>query len=159
MFIVKKYFFLSLFFSLFSFEVNAFQGNVVKITDGDTLVLLTTEKNQIKVRLSEIDAPEKKQAFGKKSKQTLSKLCSGSKAILKNTAKDRYGRTLARVYCNNIDVNREMVRLGMAWVYDRYAIDSELYSLQKAARINKIGLWAEDNPVQPWVFRMKSRRR
>jgi endonuclease YncB( thermonuclease family) len=130
-------------------------GKVVKIADGDTLTILTFDKKQIKVRLSEIDAPERKQAFGNKSRQALINLCAGSRAILKNTSKDRYKRTLATVYCDGVDANTEMVKIGMAWVYDRYAKDKTLYELQAYAQLEKLGLWADPSPTPPWEFRRK----
>lgn len=133
-------------------------GNVVRVIDGDTLIMLTDGNNQVRVRLSEIDAPEQGQAFGQKSKQALTKLCAGKQAVLRATDKDRYGRTLARVYCNGLDANSEMVKLGMAWVYDRYAKDATLYTYQDAAKAGRAGLWADQNPVQPWVYRSLKKR-
>lgn len=132
-----------------------FQGEVIKIADGDTLTILTHEKQQVKVRLVEIDAPERKQAFGSKSRKALSAICFRKHAILKNTSKDRYDRILARIYCNGVDANAEMVRLGMAWVYDRYAHDKSLYELQEIAQSNSVGLWSDNSPTPPWEFRRK----
>jgi len=81
-------------------------GRVVKITDGDTLVVLLAKK-QIKVRLTDIDAPERKQAFGTRSRQSLAELCAGKDARVAEQGKDRYGRTLGRVYCAGVDANAE----------------------------------------------------
>lgn len=131
-------------------------GRVVGIADGDTLTVLV-ERQQIKVRLAEIDAPEKVQAFGNRSKQSLSDLCFNKAARLDDKGKDRYGRTLARVYCDGADANAEQVRRGMAWVYDRYVTDRGLYSIQDEARAAKRGLWADVNPVPPWEWRRKKR--
>ncbi len=129
---------------------------MVSIADGDTLTALVDRK-QVKVRLAEIDAPEKAQAFGNRSKQSLSDMCFGKIAKLTDKGKDRYGRTLARVTCADIDANAEQVRRGMAWVYHRYVTDRGLYSIQDEARAAKRGLWADVNPVPPWEWRREKR--
>jgi endonuclease YncB( thermonuclease family) len=128
-------------------------GEVIKISDGDTLTMLTDANIQLKVRLTEIDAPEKKQAFGNVSKQALSSLCFRKKAIVNTTVKDRYGRILGRVTCAGIDANAEQIKTGMAWVYDKYVTDKSLYNLQDQAKNNNIGLWADPHPTPPWLFR------
>lgn len=129
-----------------------FTGKVVAVADGDTITVLR-DHEQIKVRLSEIDAPEKKQAFGNKSKQSLSDLCFGKIATLIDKGNDRYKRTLARVKCDGIDANAEQVRRGMAWVYDRYVTDKGLYAVQDEAKAAKRGLWSDAEPVPPWEWR------
>jgi endonuclease YncB( thermonuclease family) len=129
-----------------------FTGKVIAVADGDTLTVLLDER-QIRVRLLEIDAPEKAQAFGDRSKQSLSELCFGKPARLEGNTKDRYGRTLARVYCDGIDANAEQVRRGMAWVFDRYVTDRNLYGVQDEARQAKRGLWVDTEPVPPWEWR------
>jgi len=131
-----------------------FQGRVVSITDGDTLTVLVGTQ-QVKVRLAEIDAPESKQPFGQRSKQSLGELCFGKDARLVEQGHDRYKRTIARVYCAGIDASREQVRRGMAWVFDRYVMDRALYVDQEAARAAKRGLWADPKPVPPWEWRRK----
>jgi endonuclease YncB( thermonuclease family) len=129
-------------------------GKVVRVSDGDTLVVLR-EKTQIRVRLAEIDAPEKGQPFGSRSREHLASLCAGVDAQIVEQGKDRYGRILGRVYCNGVDANAAQVRTGLAWVYDQYATDQGLYWLQDAARRARIGLWSEANPLPPWVWRRK----
>ena len=132
---------------------DTFNALVVGITDGDTIKVLKDDKEQIKVRLVEIDAPEKKQAFGNRSRQTLSDYCFNKIATLTDKGQDRYGRTLAHVNCNGVDVNAELVKVGMAWVYDRYVTDRSLYALQDAAKAARRGLWADPDPVPPWEWR------
>jgi endonuclease YncB( thermonuclease family) len=128
--------------------------NVVGVTDGDTLTVRCDGKPHEKVRLSEIDAPEMRQAFGHRSKQSLSEICFGKPATLdRNKRPDRYKRTIARVHCNGVDANAEQVRRGMAWVYDRYVTDHSLYELQREAQEAKRGLWADKEPVRPWEWR------
>jgi endonuclease YncB( thermonuclease family) len=129
-----------------------FDGRVVAVADGDTLTVLHDHR-QIRIRLTEIDAPEKAQAFGNSSRQSLSDLCFGRNATLADKGKDRYGRTLARVHCGEVDANAEQVRRGMAWVYDRYVTDRGLYRLQDEARAGHRGLWTDAAPVPPWEWR------
>jgi endonuclease YncB( thermonuclease family) len=129
-----------------------FNGKVVRVADGDTLTLLIDRK-QIKVRLNEIDAPESKQAFGQRSKQSLSELCAGQQATVRSSGRDKYDRVLGRVECGGVDANAEQVRRGMAWVYDRYVTDRSLYALQDDARAAHLGLWADKTPTAPWVWR------
>lgn len=130
---------------------------VVGVADGDTITALCQGNEQVKVRLAEIDAPEKAQPFGAKSKQSLSDLCFGKAAQIADQDRDRYGRTVARVRCAGIDANAEQVRRGLAWVYDRYVTDSTLYPLQDTARAERRGLWADSAPTPPWEWR-KARR-
>ena len=141
------------FFSACPAYADTFTGRVVGIMDGDTIRVLTDDREQVKVRLVEIDAPEKKQAFGNRSKQTLSDYCFNRVATLTDKGRDRYGRTLARVNCNGVDVNAEMVRVGMAWVYDKYVTDRSLYALQDDARVARRGLWVDPDPMPPWEWR------
>ncbi len=129
-------------------------GRVVGVSDGDTITLLV-ERQQVKVRLVEIDAPEKAQAFGNRSKQSLSDLCFGMDAQVQEKGKDRYGRSLGRVNCNGTDANAEQVRRGMAWVYDKYVTDHALYQLQNEAKAASRGLWYDPNPVPPWEWRRR----
>jgi endonuclease YncB( thermonuclease family) len=129
----------------------------VGVTDGDTITVLLGTRLQIKVRLTEIDAPESKQAFGQRSKQSLSDLCFDKAVRLVDQGADRYGRTLARVYCAGKDANREQVRRGMAWVFDRYVRDRSLYADQDEARTAKRGLWSDAHPIPPWEWRRMMR--
>jgi endonuclease YncB( thermonuclease family) len=145
-------------FALASLSAHAdFTGKVVAVADGDTLTVLR-EHEQIKVRLNEIDAPEKAQAFGNRSKQSLSELCFDKSATLADQGKDRYGRTLARVHCEGIDANTEQVRRGMAWVYRKYAPKgSPLYAVEGEAKAARRGLWVDTEPVPPWEWRKAKR--
>ncbi|PTR14478.1 endonuclease YncB(thermonuclease family) [Nitrosospira sp. Nsp2] len=134
-----------------------FLATVIGISDGDTLTVLNENKQQVKIRLAEIDAPEARQPFGSKSKQSLSELCFGKQAQIKPQVKDRYGRTVARVSCEGIDANAEQVNRGMAWVYRKYAKDHALYVLQHDAKVEKRGLWSDPSPTPPWEWRKSTR--
>ena len=127
-------------------------GKVVKVSDGDTLTVLV-DRQQLKVRLIEIDAPESKQAFGERSRKSLGEMCAGQQATVRYSNRDKYGRVLGRVQCQGLDANAEQVRRGMAWVYDRYVTDRSLYALQNEARAAHVGLWADKRPTAPWDWR------
>mgnify|MGYP001460838412 CR=1 FL=1 len=126
--------------ALFPFPALAEQCLVVGITDGDTLKLRCRE--QITVRLADIDAPEKGQAFGQRSKEALSDLCFGTMARMDAQSRDRYGRTVARIRCAGTDANAAMVRQGMAWAYRRYQTDPKFSVFEAEARYRKAGLGA-----------------
>jgi endonuclease YncB( thermonuclease family) len=129
-------------------------GKVVGVHDGDTLTVLTAAKESVKVRLYGIDAPESKQAFGARAKQELSELAFAKDARVDVQSKDRYGRTVGRVFVGPVDVNAEMVKRGFAWWYKAYAKkDSLLDAAERAARKAGAGLWADKAPVAPWDFR------
>ena len=135
-------------------SADALTGRVVGISDGDTLTLLDASKVQHKIRLAAIDAPEKSQAFGNKSKQALSDLCFDKQASIKVVDTDRYGRTVGEVSCGATNANEAMVRSGMAWVYRKYAKGYPgLYKLEDEAKASKRGVWADPNPVPPWEWR------
>lgn len=129
---------------------------VIGIADGDTLTLLVN-KRPLKIRLANIDAPEKSQAFGERSRQSLSELCFGKDASYATQDIDRYGRTVAVVTCDGVEANRTQVERGMAWVYTKYNKDLALPALQEAARSARRGLWRDTDPLPPWEFRKQMR--
>ena len=130
----------------------AFSDQVIGIADGDTLTVLH-DRRPLKIRLANIDAPEKKQAFGKKSKQSLSDMCFQKDATYSIQNIDQYGRTVAVVTCAGIEANHEQVERGLAWVYTQYNKDRSLPTIQAKAKAAHRGLWAEARPTPPWEFR------
>ena len=124
---------------------------VIGVKDGDTFVLLMNGKEQV-VRLAHIDCPEKKQPFGKKAKQFAADLCFGKNVTLIHTNKyDRNRRLIAEIILpGGLNVNKEMVKNGMAWHFKKFSTSSEYAQLEMEARANKSGLWSEPNPVAPW---------
>ena len=126
----------------------AHEGKVVKVVDGDTLTILV-DNQQHKIRLSDIDTPERKQPFGTRAKQALSDLAFGKQARIVEVTMDRYGRIVGRVYVDGTDVNRELVAQGFAWVYRKYSNDAELLELETQAREKRLGLWVDPNPIPP----------
>jgi endonuclease YncB( thermonuclease family) len=133
-------------------------GRVVGIADGDTLTLLTPDRRQVKVRLHGIDTPESRQPWGTRARQALSELAFQKPVRVEVQDTDRYGRTVGRVYAGAVDVNAELVRRGMAWVYTRYNRDPALPVLEAEARAARRGLWADSRPVPPWDWRRQNRR-
>lgn len=143
--------FLTLIFGL-ALVAPAYAHKVIGIADGDTLTLLVDQK-PLKIRLANIDAPEKVQSFGERSKQSLSDLCWSKDASYKVQDIDRYGRTVAVVTCGGVEANRAQIERGMAWVYSKYNQDLTLPGLEAMARRGRLGLWADADPVPPWEFR------
>jgi micrococcal nuclease len=134
-------------------------GKVVKVSDGDTVTLVVNGSENIKVRLSEIDAPETNQPWGKKSKQALSLLIATKNVTVSTTGKDRYGRTLGIIYLQGENINKLMVQNGNAWAYTKYVADQEYFLLQDHAKTQKVGLWSlnADQITPPWEWRQKSK--
>ena len=134
-------------------------GKVVGISDGDTFILLTPDKQQVKVRLSEIDAPEKAQPFGAKSRQALSDLIFSKDVLVVQDDIDRYGRLVGQVYVDGIHVNRKMVQEGLAWAYRQYLKDQTLLQDEQAAKEAKRGLWSlpYTEQIPPWEWRRGER--
>lgn len=135
----------------------AYAHKVIGISDGDTMTLLVDNK-PLKIRLANIDAPEKKQAFGQKSKESLSELCWDTDATYEAQTIDRYGRTVAVVFCNGVEANKEQVRKGMAWVYVKYNKDSTLPAIEVDAKDHRVGLWSDREPVAPWLYRQSQKK-
>ena len=133
---------------------------VVKITDGDIVHVLDQSKAKHKIRLGGIDAPEKKQAYGQKSKQNLSKLIAGKNIEVEYNKRDRYGRIIGKLIYQGQDVNLLQIKNGYAWHYkyyqrDQSALDRTLYSSAEiVAREKTIGLWSFP-AIPPWEYRRK----
>ena len=110
---------------------------------------------QVKVRLGEIDTPERKQPYGTRAQQALSDLAFNQQARVVVQDTDRYGRTVGRVYVGGVDVNAEMIRQGAAWVYRQYLKDQSLLKLEADAKAAKRGLWGlpEAQRCPPWDWR------
>ena len=128
---------------------------MVGVHDGDTLTLRTEDKT-LKVWLSGIDTPELGQPFGNNAKQALSAVAFGKTATIKSSGKDHYGRTLGYIFIEDQAINTMMVRMGMAWWYHCYDKTEKLENAE-GAKENKIGLWADKNPIAPWDWRTGKR--
>ena len=132
-------------------------GQVVKVSDGDTITVLDSSKAQHKIRFHGIDAPEKKQAFGNASRKFLAGLVANREVRVAWSKRDRYQRILGTVFVDGKDVNLEMLKAGMAWHYKKYDSTPAYAQAESEARAAKRGLWQDKNPIEPEEFR-KARR-
>jgi endonuclease YncB( thermonuclease family) len=134
-----------------------FAGEVVGVIDGDTIDVLHDGHSE-RIRLHGIDAPEKSQAFGKRSKHAASELSFGKDVTVVEHGRDKYGRTLGEVILpGDKSLNQEMVRSGHAWRYRKYSDDRTLDRLETNARRSNRGLWQDDDAVAPWEYRRGKR--
>jgi len=141
------------------------QGKVVAISDGDTVTVLDSSNTQRKIRLMGIDAPEKKQAFGNRSKESLSDLLFGKQVAVEYFKQDRYGRIVGKIMVDGTDANLEQVRAGLAWHYKQYekeqTIDDRVaYAhAEEQAKAARKGLWLDLDPIPPWDWRRLSKQK
>ena len=145
-----------------SAHVSAYErvGKIIHVTDGDTVTLLDDAKEQRKIRLYGIDAPERKQPYGAKSTDLLASMVKGKNIRAVCASADRYGRDVCTLYIGGIDINAEMVRQGGAWVYRKYyGKTGAYYALEDEARKAGRGLWhtSEYQAVEPWEWRKQQR--
>ena len=155
--------FLLIFILFLSNFVNAktIEGLVVGVADGDTITVLDQQKNTYKIRLQGIDAPEKKQAFGEKSKQSLHDLVHGKQVRIEYDKEDKYGRIVGKITLDDLDICLQQLVLGMAWHYKKYqneqsVADRVVYNdAELKSKSLKLGLWADETPMPPWEFRKK----
>lgn len=131
-------------------------GTVTKVIDGDTLVVRDAAKKRYTVRLAEIDAPEPKQPFYVEASRSLSEICHRKRASVEWSERDEANRLIGYVTCAGKDANAEQLKRGMAWASPKGTRPtSGLYELETYARLRRIGLWAQDEPVAPWEFGTK----
>jgi endonuclease YncB( thermonuclease family) len=154
---------------------HSFTGTVVRVIDGDTVVIQPQAGNNEpltmnpqpsrKVRLAGIDAPEKKQAFGPQAKKALEALVLNKTVVVEFTKRDRYRRIIGTIFvrdsdlssvsCPLLSVNEALVRLGHAWWYRKYSSSPALAKAEEHARTKKLGLWNQGTPITPWKFRKR----
>lgn len=134
---------------------HAEEGYIVsRVFDGDT-VELKNAHGKFKLRLSDIDAPERNQAFGQKARRALSSLCKGSGIEIQYSlvGTDKYNRQLGKLQCNWIDASLYLAEQGYAWHNEKYSADVNIRNAANAACLNRIGLWSAQDPTPPWVWR------
>ncbi len=142
-----------------------YAGRIVGVVDGDTVDLLSPSKELHRIRLAGIDAPEKGQPFGAVAKRALSDLVFNRQVVVSAGKSDRYGRLVGKIVVGGTDANLQMVRIGFAWHYKKYAQeqseeDRERYAAAEvAARFGRQGLWADAHPIAPWEYRDSHRHR
>jgi len=151
---------------------NVLDGKVVGVADGDTITVLDGNNVQHKIRLAGIDAPEKGQPFGDRSKQSLSRAVMGQEVKVDWTKQDRYGRIVGKIWVaplgsgctgptcpKTLDVNLAQLTVGLAWHYKEFEkeqipADRQRYAFaEQEARARNAGLWSEPDPVAPWQYR------
>ena len=148
-------------------------GRVVNVADGDTITILDADHQQHRVRLQGIDAPEKAQPFGQRSKENLSRLVAGKDVRVEWEKRDKYKRIVGKIWVQpascptcpmTLDVGHAQITVGLAWWYRKYgteqsAQDRGAYEFsEQEARAKRAGLWADANPVAPWDWRKGARR-
>lgn len=145
-------------------QAELISGRVVHVADGDTVTVLDAGKVQHKIRLAGIDAPEKSQAYGERSRESLAELVANRTVIVDTDKQDRYGRRVGKILLDGKDVNIEQIRRGLAWFYrhyDRELSDADRQSYDREeveAKDHRRGLWADPQPIPPWEFRAGGRR-
>lgn len=132
---------------------------VVGVHDGDTFTGLNDSKEQVKVRLDAVDAPELGQPYGEASKKALSDKIFGNSVTVITKKRDRYGRTIGHVIVEKRDVNLELLEEGAAWHYEEYDHNKRLREAEQAARDSKTGLWKDAHPIPPWEWRKTEKER
>lgn len=133
-----------------------FTAEVIEAIDGDTLDVSGPQGRQ-RVRLNGIDCPEIDQPFGHTAKLLASDLTLRRHVTIKVTGRDQYGRVLADVvFADGRILNQELVKAGMAWWFQKYSNDNQLAALEHEARIKRVGLWSDSEPISPWEFRSRS---
>lgn len=150
---------IALFLTVISQVQADFNGKVIKVIDGDTVDILTPNKQKIRVRLLDIDAPESQQAYGKTSRKYLASLIAGKNVFVQESNKDIYQRTLGTIYLEQININAKMVANGFAWAYRYKGIvnNNNMLKLESKAKQNKKGLWKDKRPIAPWEFRYRNK--
>ena len=140
-----------------SIQSKTLKGRIIKISDGDTVTLLDSTNTQHKIRLDGIDCPERKQPFGTKATNFVKKLTTGKTIVVEWEKKDRYGRILGYVYADGVNVNKELLKNGLAWHYKHYNEDQELAKLEQQAKDKKLNIWSDKNPIEPYRWRKGDR--
>ena len=133
-------------------------GRCTKVSDGDTIHVVTDGNVKFKVRLDRIDAPEKDQPYGKESTAYLTSLIHGKTIRVEWVKKDQYGRVLGIVFLDKTDVNLKMVETGNAWHYSYFDKTPAYAAAESSAKEKKLGLWAADNPINPYEWRKNKRK-
>ena len=131
-------------------------GKVVKIKDGDTIVVLDSLNVQTTIRLAEVDCPESSQPFGKNAKVFTTDEVAMKNVSYKIVTIDRYGRTVAKVFYSGKYLSEEIIKNGFGWHYKKYSNSKKLATLEELAQENKKGLWMDNRAIAPWDWRKKN---
>jgi endonuclease YncB( thermonuclease family) len=120
-----------------------FYGRVTRVVDGDTLTMKTTDGRPLRIRLAEIDTPEKGEPFSNRARDELDRMVRDRDIAVRLFDVDDYGRIVGRVFVDGRDVNAALVEQGLAVVYRRWAEDPLLYELEEQARSARKGVWSQ----------------
>lgn len=133
---------------------------MVAVVDRDTPTLLAKRREQVRVRLSDVDTPERVQPWGRRAHDRLAALTFSQQVEVLARDIDRYEPTVGRVRIGGVDISAEMIREGSAWVYRRYSYGPELLRLEAKARVARRGLWwlPEADRMPPWEWRAAERQ-
>jgi endonuclease YncB( thermonuclease family) len=139
-------------------DEGVFFGPLINVSDGDTFHA-KVQGVVMEFRLSDVDAPEMDQPYGRQARDELRALLRADQLVMVFIDVDRYGRTITDVWIDNLYVNREMAARGAAWFYPHYARNNALFNIEETARITKVGLWALPTAqrVEPWIWRERKR--
>ncbi|ADE10899.1 thermonuclease family protein [Sideroxydans lithotrophicus] len=135
-----------------SAQAETFSARVIAVMDGDTVMVLR-QGQRIKIRLANIDAPEKDQPFGPQSRDSMLEMVDKKQVQVDSQAVDQYGRIVGLLSVNGLSVNQAQVKRGMAWEYSHYHSDKTYLALQSEAQRLRLGLWSQAQPVPPWQWR------
>ena len=147
-----------------SVRAEVLTGKVIAVADGDTVTVMDADQTKHKLRLAPIDAPESRQPYGQRSRQSLSDLVSGQWVQVVYDKADRYGRLVGKVQVAGRDANLEQLRRGLAWHYKKYENeqgeqDRQAYAAaEQQAQSARLGLWRDPGPQAPWDYRQLQRR-
>ena len=139
--------------------LETFRAKVVSVKDGDSIVVLNKNKEQVEIRMDSIDTPEFGQAFGRNAKKAVSESIFDKTVTVQKVGTDRYKRTLAFIQIDGKDLATAMVKNGFAWEYSRYSKSDSLGKLQAEAKKKRVGLWADAEPTPPWLFRKSKKKK
>jgi endonuclease YncB( thermonuclease family) len=134
-------------------QAEVFSAKVIAVIDGDTVLIIRPNHRPEKVRLLNIDAPEKSQPFGTEATQSLSAMVLKRQVKIEVKAEDHYGRLLGELAVDGRNVNEELVKRGMAWEYAGYNKNHHYVVLQNEAQQARRGLWRQTAPKPPWQWR------
>ena len=137
---------------LLACSLPAFALEITYFYDGDT-VKIKDDSYEYKLRLTDIDAPERTQDYGLKSRRALMSFCKNTDVKVYISGTDKYQRRLGKLLCNNADASEFLVKNGHAWFNRRYSMDYMLGLQEDEARKNKLGLWEAQQQTPPWVWR------
>lgn len=154
------------FFSSFAFA-DDFHGRCIRVLDGDTIEVEVGVDQLQKVRLAQIDAPEKAQDYGVPSKVNLANMILNQDVLVEYDKKDRYGRIIGQIYIDQmidgslerVDVNLAQVSAGLAYVYREYPHTQLYLTVEAEARKAERGVWKDPTAIPPWTYRRMSRKK